>query len=70
MLNDIAEARREGARLLPACEMVELSLRAYRRWTGSQLTKPDVAVYSLGYRGVTRAVLLRFRPCAILCQVN
>lgn len=41
MLNDIAEARREGARLLPACEMVGLSLRTYRRWTLSEEVQGD-----------------------------
>ena len=32
MLEDIAVARRAGARLPAACEIVGISLRTYRRW--------------------------------------
>ena len=41
MLADVADARREGARLVPACEMVGLSLRTYRRWTSSDEVPRD-----------------------------
>lgn len=41
LLSDIAEARREGARLEPACEMVGLSLRTYRRWTCGETAGED-----------------------------
>lgn len=40
-LADIVEARREGARLRPACEIAGLSLRTYRRWTVSGAVQGD-----------------------------
>ena len=40
-LADIAEARGEGARLGPACEIAGLSLRTYRRWTVSGAVQGD-----------------------------
>ena len=33
MIEDIAQAREQGARLERACEVVGICLRTYRRWT-------------------------------------
>ena len=41
MIEDIRVAQAQGARLLPACEVVGISLRTYRRWTGGGEVKAD-----------------------------
>ena len=37
----IDHARREGARLAPACEVLRISVRTYQRWTRGGKVKPD-----------------------------
>jgi putative transposase len=41
MIEDIVAARAEGARLAPACEVVGISLRTYRRWSRGTQVKAD-----------------------------
>lgn len=41
MIEDIRTARAQGARLVPACEVVGISLRTYRRWTEGSEVKAD-----------------------------
>jgi putative transposase len=41
ILEDIEEARREGARLEAACEVVGIHMRTYRRWTQGGAVKAD-----------------------------
>lgn len=41
IVRDIAEARRQGARLTAACEIVGVSLRTYRRWTTGDTAEGD-----------------------------
>ena len=41
LLADISEARSQGARLPPACAMVGVSLRTYRRWTAHGEVQED-----------------------------
>jgi putative transposase len=41
MIEDITEARRQGARLEEACEVVGICLRTYRRWTQGGEVKAD-----------------------------
>jgi putative transposase len=41
MIEDIVAARAEGARLVPACEVVGISLRTYRRWNRGTQVKAD-----------------------------
>lgn len=40
MIEDIDTARRAGAHLHSACEVVGISLRTYRRWTGAARCGP------------------------------
>lgn len=41
MIADVNEARQQGARLSPACAVVGLSLRTYRRWTRDDAIAAD-----------------------------
>jgi hypothetical protein len=41
MIEDIRAAQARGARLLPACEVVGISLLTYRRWTGGGEVQAD-----------------------------
>ena len=41
LLSDVADARRQGSRLVAACEMVDISLRSYRRWTVGDEVQED-----------------------------
>ena len=41
MIQDIGTARAQGARLEPACEVVGISLRTYRRWTQGGQVQAD-----------------------------
>lgn len=41
IIDDIGEARRQGARLEPACEVIGISLRTFRRWLQGGDVKAD-----------------------------
>jgi putative transposase len=41
MIDDIGKARRDGAHLVAACEVVGIALRTYRRWTEGDEVRAD-----------------------------